>query len=240
MTTWPYMVDREIRAVIFDIDGTLVDSLDAYYEVFNRGVAHLNAGPLAKDALRDYLAKGLGLREIIEKVSPLPIDDATYKMCREEIHRLFRQVELEGVKLFPGTEELFRHLAGKGIKIGVATGRTSAPEEEQARFARLGLDPYISAIVTSRDIQHRKPAPDVIIECARRLDVPLKACVVVGDTEPDVAAARQAGAVSVAVTTGHDDEKVLLKARPDMLFRTIRDLMVFMESPPMEGASDAF
>lgn len=225
------MVDREIRAVIFDIDGTLVDSLDAYYEVFNRGVAHLNIGPVSRDFLRDYLAKGLGLREIIEKVSPFPIDDALYTVCRQEIHRLFKRVELEGVKLFPGTEELFRHLAGKRIKIGVATGRTSAPEEERARFERLGLDAYIGAIVTSRDVQHRKPAPDVIIECARRLNVPLKTCMVVGDTEPDIVAAKRAGTISVAVATGHEDEDALLRAGPDMLFRTMRDLMAFMESP---------
>ncbi len=232
--------EHDVRAVIFDIDGTLVDSFEAYYEVFNQGIAVLGAGPVARAVLRENLAKGLGLREILQNVLATPVDDVTYEACREEIHSLFKQVELEGVKLFPGTEELFKHLVGKGIKIGIATGRTSSPEDEWLRFRRLGLDSYISALVTSREIEHRKPAPDVIIECARRLKVSTENCIVVGDTEPDIMAARRAGAIAVAVTTGHEDEDVLLKAEPEILFRTTSDLMGYMESSLVEGAPHAF
>jgi HAD superfamily hydrolase (TIGR01549 family) len=219
----------DIRALIFDIDGTLVDSFEVYRGVFNQGIADYNVEEVPRDVLRDLLAKNLSLREILQKVFPSPIDDATYETCREKILRLYREAELEGVKSFPGTEALFRYLQGMGIKIGIATGRMSTVEDEWTRFARLGLHMFISTIVTSREVEHRKPAPDVIIECARRLDVPTKQCVVVGDTKSDIIAARMAGAIAVAVTTGHEDEEVLQKAEPDIVLQSIKDIVRYLE-----------
>jgi phosphoglycolate phosphatase len=125
---------------------------------------------------------------------------------------------------------LFRSLEDKGIKIGIATGRTSSVEDEWLRFKRLGLDGYISAIVTSREVERRKPAPDVIIECAKRMDVPIEKCIVVGDTESDIVAAKRAGAIAVAVTTGHEDKEALLRAQPEIVLRDVNDLIVYLES----------
>jgi phosphoglycolate phosphatase len=131
-------------------------------------------------------------------------------------------------------------LQGAGIKIGIATGRMSTVKEEWMRFKRLGLQPYINTIVTSREVQNRKPAPDVIIECARRLGILAVHCVVVGDTESDIIAARLAGAIAVSVTTGHEDETVLQKAKPDVIVKSIQDLVPYLKSCLFpEGASDA-
>jgi phosphoglycolate phosphatase len=223
-----------IKAFIFDIDGTLVDSFESYREVFNQGIAGLDADPVSRAVLRDYLAKGLSLREILQKVFPSPMDEGTYEACRIKILGLFKRAEIEGIRSFPGTEELFRHLKGKEIKIGVATGRTSSPEDEWLRFKRLGLDGYISAIVTSREVEHRKPAPDAITECAKRMGVPIEKCIVVGDTESDIVAAKRAGAIAVAVTTGHEDREPLLRAQPEIVLRNVNDLIGYLESSSVE------
>jgi HAD superfamily hydrolase (TIGR01662 family) len=224
------MEDNDIKAVIFDIDGTLVDSFEAYHKVLNEGIGEFNMAPIPSDVLRDYLAKGLSLREILQMVFPSPLDDPTYKACREKILSLFKKAEVEGVRSFPGTEALFKTLKGRGIKVGIATGRTSSVEDERQRFNRLGLNGYISAIVTTREVEHRKPAPDAIIECARRLDVPIRNCIVVGDTGADIVAAKRAGAIAVAVTTGHEDEEALLRAGPETVLRDVRELIPYLES----------
>ena len=229
-----------IKALIFDIDGTLVDSFEVYHRVFNQGIADYGVEEVPRDVLRELLAKNLSLREILQEVFPSPIDDATYERCREKILRLYREAELEGVKAFPGTEKLFRYLQDTGIKIGIATGRMSSVDDEWIRFRRLGLHTFISTIVTSREVEHRKPASDVIIECARRLGIPAEQCVVVGDTEPDIIAARMAGAIAVSVTTGHEDEEVLQKAKPDVVLKSINDLVPYLKSILYpEGVSDA-
>lgn len=224
------MEKYRIRAFIFDIDGTLVDSFEVYQGVFNQCIAYFNASPVSRGALRDYLAKGLSLREIFQRVFPSPIDDATFEACREKILRLFKHVEIEGVKSFPGTEELFRSLEDKGIKIGIATGRMSSTKDEWLRFKKLGLHGYISAIVTSREVEQRKPAPDAIIECAKRMGIPIEQCVVVGDTESDIVAAKRAGAIAVAVTTGHEDKETLLRAQPEIVLGNVNDLVAYLES----------
>jgi HAD superfamily hydrolase (TIGR01549 family) len=219
----------DVKALIFDIDGTLVDSFEAYHNVFNQGIAKFGVGPVSREVLRRCLAKGLSLREILQSVFLSPLDDAVYEACRGRILQLFKEVERAGVAPFKGTEALFRYLKDKGIQIGIATGRTSSPEDEWLRFRRLRLDRFINAIVTSREVEHRKPAPDAIIECSKRLDVPLRRCIVVGDTESDIVAAKEAGAIAVAVTTGQGNEDTLLKAKPEVVLNDLGGLVAYLE-----------
>jgi phosphoglycolate phosphatase-like HAD superfamily hydrolase len=175
------------------------------------------------------LAKGLSLREIFQNVFISPMDNATYETLRGKILRLFKQTEVEGVRSFSGTDELFRKLKVKGIKIGIATGRTSSPEDEWLRFKKLGLDGFISTIVTSQEVEHRKPAPDAIIECAKRMGMPIETCIVVGDTESDIIAAKSAGAIAVGVTTGHEDREALLRAKPAIVLKNVNDLLTYFK-----------
>jgi phosphoglycolate phosphatase len=123
---------------------------------------------------------------------------------------------------------LFKNLRDKGIRIGVATGRTSLPEKEWERFKRYGLDAFIDSIVTSREVEKRKPAPNAILECANRLKIPTENCVVVGDTEADIMASRSAGAIAVAVSTGEDDHALLERENPEFLFKTLVEFDMFL------------
>ena len=221
---------RDVKAVIFDIDGTLIDSFEAYYKVFNRGIANHRLGPVSREFLSDRLSKAFGLREILQDVFPIGTDDLTYETCKTEIRDLFLQAEAMEVKLFPGIEELFNNLKSRGVKIGIATGRMSSPEDEWRRFSRFGLDMFVSAIVTSREVTCRKPAADVIVECARRLGVCTGDCIAVGDTESDIVAARKAGAIAVAVATGQDAHDRLSRAEPEIVFDSANDLVAFLET----------
>ncbi|MGD0231044.1 MAG: HAD family hydrolase [Syntrophorhabdales bacterium] len=223
------MLEREsLKAVIFDIDGTLVESFKVYHKVFNQGIAAYNAGPVPGNVLDTYLRGGNSLRQILERIFPPGTDDGTFDACRDLIRRLFREVEAHEVKAFPGIEELFGHLRGQGVKVGIATGRVSTPEEEWVRFTRMGLSGFLDVIVTSKEVACRKPAPDVIIECARRLDVPIGACIAVGDTESDILAAKRAGAVAAFVRTGHEDADAL-KAVPDIVLERTSDLLALLK-----------
>ena len=219
---------RDIRAVIFDIDGTLVDSFSAYWSVFNEGVKRFEREPVSKEALADCLKKGMGLGEIIRKVCLPPLEEDEVERCKKEILDLFVTAEERVVKAFPEVEVVFRRLREKGLKIGIATGRMSSPEKEWERFGRFGLDKFIGAIVTSKEVEGRKPAPDAIIECARRLHVPVENCLVVGDTELDIVAARRAGAIPMAVTTGQEDEEVLVKAKPELVCNNLNGLFLIL------------
>ena len=224
------MFQREgLRAVIFDIDGTLVDSSSVYLKVFNEGIGDYDIGPVAQGFLDNCLRNGKGLREILKGVFPLDTDDSTIDMCQDSIKRLFRQVEPEEIRSFPGVEELFGSLKSWDVLIGIATGRVSTPEDEWRRFARLGLSRFIDAIVTSQEVLSRKPAPDVLLECARRLHVSIGACLAVGDTESDVLAAKRAGATAAYVRTGEEDANAIAKAGPDIILENTYDLLAVLK-----------
>jgi HAD superfamily hydrolase (TIGR01509 family) len=226
---------RTIEGIIFDIDGTLVNSFPVYCSVFNIGIGKYRLKPVPDQVLLRSMRNGQNLLEVFRGLFPPNTEDALLEECRKTVLDLFIQAEVAEVKFFPGVENLFWNLNKKGLPIGVATGRTSPPEREWDRFKRHGLDRLINAIVTSREVERRKPAPDVILECAKRLDVAPENCLVVGDTEDDVAASRGAGAIAAAVSTGLDAVELLERARPDFLFKTLLDLDLFLAGLPSNG-----
>jgi HAD superfamily hydrolase (TIGR01662 family) len=167
---------------------------------------------------------------------PSHLEESIIEKCKEKILEIFLRVEEDGVNPFPGINELFRDLKERGMKIGVATGRMSLPEDEWKRFKRFGLDGFIDTIVTSKEVEKRKPEPDAIIECAKRLNVPVEECLVVGDTEADIIAAKKAGAIPVAVTTGQDSIDLLMKEKPKSIFGNLNDLIIFLEDQQVRGS----
>ncbi len=219
---------RNIEGVIFDIDGTLVDSFPVYCSVFNTGIRHYQLEPVSHEFLLRSMRNGQNLIEVFRNLFPPQTDDALLEECRKVILELFIKAEVEEVKFFPGTDDLFKNLKKRDMRIGIATGRTSPPQREWERFKRHGLDGLIDAIVTSREVEQRKPAPDVIIECARRLEVSIEHCLVVGDTDADIIASKSAGAIAVAVSTGLDNVELLKKANPELLFKTLLDFDLFV------------
>ncbi len=223
------MNGRHVSGVIFDIDGTLVDSFSTLVTVFNQGISHFNLKPVTFEFLVERFKKNLSLGEILREMAVPAVDEPTVEKWKKEILQLFLDVEANEVKPFPGVSELFRKLKDRGIKIGIATGRTSPPENEWTRFKRFGLDRFIDALVTSREVEKRKPAPDAILLCALRLSLPVRECLVVGDTEFDVLAAREAGALAAAVSTGLDDAEFLKKTSPELLFKDIEEFSSFVD-----------
>jgi len=220
---------HKISAVIFDIDGTLVDSFSAYLSVFNRGISRYKLGPVSREFLADCVKEAMSLGEILRRIFSSDVDELLIENCKREIQELFLKVEMDEAKTFPGVDELFNKLKNSGIKIGIATGRMTFPEYEWNRFRSFGLDKFIDAIVTTREVQARKPAPDVIIECAKRLNVPPEECLVVGDTESDIIAAREAGGIPAAVTIGQDNMDLLTKENPGFIFRNLNDIIILLE-----------
>jgi HAD superfamily hydrolase (TIGR01509 family) len=189
---------RPMSGVIFDMDGTLVDSFSALTSVLSKGIGPFDLRPVSQQFLAQSLKKGADLADVLRMIFPLQTDGSLIERCKGEILQHFLEIEASDVKPFPGINELFRNLMERGVRIGIATGRRSMPENEWERFKRFGLEKYIDSIVTSREVANRKPAPDAIVECAKRMKVPIQKCLVVGDTEDDVIAARKAGGIPVA------------------------------------------
>jgi phosphoglycolate phosphatase len=226
---------KKIRGIIFDIDGTLVDTFPAFTSVFNKGISRFDLRPVSQQFLTQSVRKGATLEDLLRMIFPLPTDALLIERCKGEILQHFLTIEASEVKPFPGIQELFGHLQDRGIKIGIATGRMSMPEKEWDRFKGFGLAKFIDSIVTSREVARRKPAPDAIAACAKRMNVPIEACLVVGDTEDDVIAARKAGGIPVAMLAREDHLDMSESEQPEFIFANLIEFTLFLEKQEQRG-----
>ncbi len=212
------------KAVIFDMDGTLVDSLASYHTAFNRGTAKFGLPPVGIKPLSQCLTQGMTLEEVIREMHPSLNGEEFVKACREEVYNSFLTLSDEAQVLLPDAVEVLLALKARGIKMGIATGRSSQPSQVRESIAKLGIEHFFDAVVTC-EVNARKPAPDALIDCAHQLGVDPAECIAVGDAESDIEAARAAGATPVAVTTGVSDEKKLAVHRPAHIYHRLADIL---------------
>jgi HAD superfamily hydrolase (TIGR01549 family) len=203
-------------ALIFDLDGTLVDTVYAHVFAWQRALAE--AG-LAVDGWRIHRRIGMsgGLftravaREIGREVTP-----GEAEALQRRHGELFQQF-LPNRRALPGAVELLRALRSAGVPHGIATsGRR--PEIDRS-LEVLGVGPE-TIVVDRGDVQRAKPAPDLFLNCQQRLGVPVEDCYVVGDAVWDLLAARRARMLCIGLLSGGygDDELTRVGA-----FRVYRD-----------------
>lgn len=182
------------KAVIFDLDGTLVDSmgiwgqidieyLGAYgYEVPQNLQQDVEGMSFTETAV--YFKKRFHIPESVEEIKHTWQDMAMDKYCHE-------------VPLKPGVDAFLPFLRERGISMAVASSNDKALIE--AVLASHGIREYFQCIITSCEVQKGKPAPDVYLEAARRLSVEPEACLVFEDIVPGILAGRAAGMTTCAV-----------------------------------------
>jgi len=130
----------------------------------------------------------------------------------------------EQMGLIDGALELLDQLRLRGLKMGVVTSRSSAPERLGPELTRFGIAHFIDAVVTSAEAR-RKPEPDTVLECVKLLEVLPQECIFVGDSQADVIAGKAAGVKTVAVATGVAKLPVLAAESPDFIFDNLFSLM---------------
>ena len=218
-----FLEGHYLKGVVIDIDGTIIDSLSHYLMLLNEVLAEIGQPPVTRDVMFKYLGDGINLKDILRKLIPGG-DDVIFKKVAMSILERFKKIDLE-LPLFPGVREAFDFLKEKNMKIGVATGRNTRVNYEWERMRIKGLDHLVDTIVTVAEVERRKPFPDLIIECARRLDISPNDCLAIGDSIDDIVAAKRAGSVPVAVSTGIDDRDTLISESPKAVLGRFYDLI---------------
>lgn len=187
-----------VEAVIFDVDGTLIDSNDGHAQGWELAFARFgHAIPAAR--VRPHIGKGgdqlmpvfLSAAEITSRGKE--ISEARGKFVKERF--------LPHFKPFPQVRELFLDLRARGIRLALASSATASELEEYKKIANIG--DLLDEQTTSDDASSSKPEPDIFHAVLKRLrDVPPGCAVVVGDTPYDVEAAKKAGLRTLAVRCG--------------------------------------
>ena len=197
--TIPAGMTTTATAFLFDLDGTLVDSV--YNHVRAWHVALTEEGiPLSVWRIHRKIGMSGGLFTAqLEREVGRPIEEAVRQRLRDRHAELFRLLSDEIVPL-PGAPELLKTLTELELPWAIATsGRMITAE---ANLVRLGLDPEQATVVTRDQVQYAKPDPDLFVEAARRLGVSTRGSYVIGDSIWDMIAAARCGALGIGLLSG--------------------------------------
>lgn len=208
-----------ITAVIFDLDGTLIDSTDAIVESFFHTCDTLG---LPRPP-RDNIVRSIG--------HTLPdqfrlITDHDPHECVRVYRAYYGQVACAKTTAMPGAAESVRRLREAGLRLGFATSKKRVFAE--LILDHLGMMDAFDAGIGPDDVTHPKPHPEAILKSLDRLGVAPEQAVVVGDTSFDVLAARAAGVRCLCVTTGYNTRQELLALNPEAVFDSLSELTEYI------------
>ena len=185
------------RAVIFDVDGTLVDSNEAHARAWVDAFAERGFTVALADVQRLI---GMGGDKLIPAAIGLAEDDPRIAGLSERRSEIFREQYLPHLRALPGSRALLQRLQRDGYKLAVASSAKKEELEPLLRIAR--VDDLIAARTSSGDAERSKPDPDIVGAALHRLRLEPDEAVRVGDTPYDIEAAQRAGLPTIAVRSG--------------------------------------
>jgi HAD superfamily hydrolase (TIGR01509 family) len=214
-----------VTALIFDLDGTLIDTVYAHIFAWQRALAE--AG-LAIDGWRIHrrigMSGGLFTRAVARELGRT-LTSGEEKTLQQRHGELFREL-LPHRRPLPGAVDLLRELREGGITHGIAT--SGKRPEIDGSLAALGVGSE-TVVVDRGDVQRAKPAPDLFLQCQRRLGVAPTDCYVVGDAVWDLLAARRAGMLSVGLLSGGYGEDELVRAGAFRVYQDTAELRASLD-----------
>ncbi len=205
------------RAILFDLDGTLLDSADLIVAAF-------------QETCRIHLRREIDRATILAGWAQ-PIRRRFHAIAPERdeelaLDYLERYLALHDrlARLFPGVAEVLEALSGRGYALGIVTSKRRATT--RAAIEAFQLDRWFHTIVADEDVARHKPDPEPVRTAADRLGVPPHAALMVGDTSLDIAAGRQAGAGTAAALWDPAISSQVLTEEPDHRLRWPADLLI--------------
>jgi HAD superfamily hydrolase (TIGR01509 family) len=220
-----------VTAVIFDIDGTLIDSVDLHAAAWQEALRHFGHD-LSFERIRAQIGKGGDLL----MAALLPEEEVRRRGKEIEKYRLelFEREYLPRVKPFPGVRELFERIKADGKRIALAS---SAKKEELERYKRIaGVEDLVDAETSSDDAEKSKPHPDIFEAALEHLEgIRAVDAIAVGDTPYDAQAAGKAGLRTIGLLCGGWPESELRGAGCMAIYRDPADLLSHYEHSPLVG-----
>lgn len=206
-----------IKAVIFDLDETLTDAFKAHYQAMMAALEKEGYTPKVLDWVY-----GLVSQEIIKYNFPDMEPELIEKIAKKK-KDLFKNY-VHTIKILPNAYELLEFLKEKGIRIVLITNNSH--KEIKAISEHLKLENIFEIIVGKEDAEHPKPSRDPLVYAIHRLDLPLEEIIFVGDSDTDIAAARNTG-IRVIVNTEQHKNTDLDKA--DFVARNLKEVKSILE-----------
>jgi len=214
-----------LEGLIFDLDGTLIDSVGIYYIMMESVFEKLHWPRVAREVMRKAIKDGGFDWDLVLPAGTGRTTEELLASAREVIREMYPRVFENDVDLVPGAERLLRKLHERGAKLGLVTSTLGRfIEFKLIPLKKCGLRDLFQSIITLDDVKNRKPSGDPLVECAKRLGENPEKCAYVGDATVDIVAGKAAGMKTIAVLTGVDDYDALKGEGPDMILDSVSQL----------------
>jgi len=212
-----------LTCVIFDLDGVLVDSVDAWIEVDRSAAKKFVPDPPSDDVLAELV--WISVSEFIDMLLPKDIEkrEETAKRMYDYISKLMEAaIDRSIVKEREGSKELLKKLKQEKKKIGLVTNNERWITEKM--LDHFTLQGFFDTIVTKDDVKNTKPHPEPIHKALKRLQCKPENCLYIGDSEGDVIAGNAAGVMTVFLKTSENREQVKMKTKPDHIIKKLDEI----------------
>ncbi|WP_457624844.1 HAD family hydrolase [Persephonella sp.] len=214
-------IQAEIETFLFDLDGTLIDSSKDIAVAVNYALGKLGRASLPEEEIIKHV--GYGGRKLIEGVLNTADEDII-----EEGVRLFREYYFsnpaEYTVLYPYVREILEKLKESGKKVGIVTNKYEDISRQIVK--KLKIDGYIDILVGGDTTQKKKPDPEPVLYAVKNLGSRPDISVMIGDSEADVKAGKDAGLKTVLVGYGFGKKDVAMRYNPDFVVKSLREILL--------------
>ncbi len=227
MSTFKYWIKKEkimidkhaVLAVVFDVDGTLLDTREFIYRAFE----HTFDTHQLRCITREEISKLMG-QPLVECYRLLVPGSSVEAFCNT--HRAFQAEHLYLAIPFEHTESTLRELHRGGIRMAVVTSRSRQNSIRTLELA--GIQDYFEVIVSLEDVSRHKPFPDAILKVLEQMGVEPRNSIIVGDMNEDIIAGKNAHVRTVAATYGFQGVSLTLN-KPDYVIHDIQELVTVVK-----------
>jgi len=194
----PADIARRLRAVLFDLDGTLLDTAPDMVGALNDLRRERNLSPLPYEAVRSAVSHGAAR---VVKTGFETAGEQELAQLQQRFLEIYRGALSVRTQLFPGMSEVLDELDARGLKCGIVTNKAGWLTEPL--LLELGLKGRFACVVSGDTLPVRKPNPEPLLHAAALAEVPPTACVYVGDAQRDIDAAHAAGMPALVANYGY-------------------------------------
>ncbi len=219
------VTDFALESLIFDLDGTLIDSVGIYYAMMESVFERLHWPRVSREVMRKAIKDDGFEWGLVLPAGSRRSEEELIAGAREVIRDMYPRVFEDTVNVVPGADHLLRKLHDRKVKLGLVTSTLGRfIEFKLAPLKRCGVHHLFHSVITLDDVRNRKPSGDPLLECARRIGENPGQCAYVGDTTGDMVAGKAAGMRTIGVLTGLDDYHTLKEEDPDMILDSVSQL----------------
>ncbi len=220
----------QVEAVLFDLDGTLLDTVNDLGETANRMLADLSRPQRTLDEIRNFVGKGIPnlVRRCMtegSEASEGEIEDAVQRFRQH-----YAEVNGSRSRVYPGVVEALDAMAARDLRLACVTNKAEA--FTLPLIERMGIAKYFSVVVSGDTLPVKKPDPAVIRHACERLGTPAERSLMIGDSANDALAARGAGVPVLLVTYGYSEGVAVDTIECDGLLSNALEALDYIAAPP--------